>query len=126
MARQVGVDRSTVSLVLGGKAAGRVAPEVQATIRRVAEELGYRPDASARALRLGPAEALALVVPQATNPFFAPLLHGATLEATKAGVELVVVKRPEATKGFILLPQVVERSLAWLLRFRRLGRDLER
>ena len=50
------------------------------------------------------------------------------LEATQARVELIVVKRPEATKGFILLPKrwVVERSFAWLARFRRLGRDLER
>ena len=50
------------------------------------------------------------------------------LEATEVGVELVVVKRPEASKGFILLPRrwVVERSFAWLSRFRRLGRDLER
>ncbi len=50
------------------------------------------------------------------------------LDATDAGVELVVVKRPEATKGFILLPKrwVVERSFAWLARFRRLSRDLER
>lgn len=48
--------------------------------------------------------------------------------AAKAGVELVVVKRPGASKGFILLPKrwVVERSFAWLSRFRRLGRDLER
>jgi transposase len=50
------------------------------------------------------------------------------LQAAEAGVELIVVKRPEASKGFILLPRrwVVERSLAWLSRFRRLGRDLER
>lgn len=50
------------------------------------------------------------------------------LDATEAGVELIVVKRPEATKGFILLPKrwVVERSFAWLSRFRRLGQDLER
>lgn len=50
------------------------------------------------------------------------------LEATEAGVELIVVKRPEASKGFILLPKrwVVERSFAWFSRFRRLGRDLER
>jgi transposase len=43
-------------------------------------------------------------------------------------VELIVVKRPEASKGFILLPRrwVVECSFAWLSRFRRLGRDLER
>ncbi|MBZ9752231.1 IS5 family transposase [Deinococcus sp. HMF7604] len=52
----------------------------------------------------------------------------AALDVTQAGVKLVVVKRPEATKGFILLPTrwVVERSLVWLARFRRLGRDLER
>lgn len=50
------------------------------------------------------------------------------LEATEAGVELVVIKRSEAARGFILLPRrwVVERSFAWLSRFRRLGRDLER
>lgn len=50
------------------------------------------------------------------------------LEATEAGVKLIVVKRPEASKGFMLLPKrwFVERSFAWLSRFRRLGRDLER
>ncbi|GAA3996064.1 hypothetical protein GCM10022631_02980 [Deinococcus rubellus] len=49
-------------------------------------------------------------------------------QAAAAGVELIVVKRPEATKGFILLPKRwgVERSFAWVSRFRRLGRDLER
>ncbi len=49
-------------------------------------------------------------------------------DAADGGVELIVVKRPEATKGFVLLPKrwVVERSFAWLSRFRRLGRDLER
>lgn len=51
----------------------------------------------------------------------------AALDATEAGIELVV-KRPEAKKGFILLPKRwgVERSFAWLSRFRRLWRDLER
>ncbi len=50
------------------------------------------------------------------------------LEAVKAGVELKVVKRPQGTKGFIMLPKrwVVERSLSWMSRVRRLGRDLER
>ncbi|PYE55492.1 IS5 family transposase [Deinococcus yavapaiensis] len=50
------------------------------------------------------------------------------LDAANGGVELLVVKRPEASKGFILVPRrwVVERSFGWLSRFRRLGRDLER
>jgi transposase len=48
--------------------------------------------------------------------------------AAKQGIDLVVVKLPEAKKGFVLLPKrwVVERSFAWAARFRRLARDYER
>ena len=36
-----------------------------------------------------------------------------------------VVRRPEGAKGFVLLPKrwVIERTFAWLMRCRRLGRD---
>ena len=49
-------------------------------------------------------------------------------EAKAHGIELQVVKLPEAKKGFVLLPRrwVVERSFAWVARFRRLARDYER
>jgi len=50
-------------------------------------------------------------------------------EAAQAhGICLQVVKLPEATRGFVLLPKrwVVERSFAWKTRFRRLVRDYER
>jgi transposase len=48
--------------------------------------------------------------------------------ARDEGIELQVVKLPEAKKGFALLPRrwVVERSFGWLNRFRRLTRDYER
>jgi len=48
--------------------------------------------------------------------------------AEKNGIELMVVKLPEAKKGFVLLPRrwVVERSFAWSARFRRLAKDYER
>ena len=48
--------------------------------------------------------------------------------AAAHGIQLEVVKRPEATRGFVLLPRrwVVERSFAWMARFRRLARDYER
>jgi transposase len=44
------------------------------------------------------------------------------------GIELIVVRLPEAKKGFVLLPRrwVVERSFAWATRFRRLVKDYER
>ncbi len=52
----------------------------------------------------------------------------AAQDAQQHNVELIVVKLPEAKKGFVLLPKrwVVERSFAWLTRFRRLIRDYER
>ena len=44
------------------------------------------------------------------------------------GIRLEVVKLPTAKRGFVLLPRrwVVERSQAWMGRFRRLARDYER
>ena len=49
-------------------------------------------------------------------------------EAGQHGIELEVVKLPEAKRGFVLLPRrwVVERSFAWATRFRRLVKDYER
>lgn len=49
-------------------------------------------------------------------------------DAYEHDIELKVVKLPKAKKGFVLLPKrwVVERSFAWLNRFRRLARDYER
>jgi transposase len=48
--------------------------------------------------------------------------------AARHGVRLEVVKHTEVKRGFVLLPRrwVVERSLAWAARFRRLARDYER
>jgi transposase len=48
--------------------------------------------------------------------------------AAAHGIQLAVVKLPEAKRGFVLLPRrwVVERDFAWATRFRRLARDYER
>jgi transposase len=49
-------------------------------------------------------------------------------DAEAHGIRLEVVKLPTAKRGFVLLPRrwVVERSFAWVARFRRLARDYER
>jgi len=49
-------------------------------------------------------------------------------DAAQHGIQLEVVKLPDAKHGFILLPRrwVVERSFGWFSRFRRLARDYER
>lgn len=52
----------------------------------------------------------------------------AETDAAAQGIRLEVVKLPEAKRGFVLLPRrwVVERSFAWMAKFRRLARDYER
>jgi len=52
----------------------------------------------------------------------------ASQQADAHDINLVVVKLEEARKGFVLLPRrwVIERTFAWLGRFRRLARDYER
>jgi transposase len=52
----------------------------------------------------------------------------AAQDAKAHGMRLEVVKLPMAKRGFVLLPRrwLVERSFAWLARFRRLARDYER
>ena len=54
--------------------------------------------------------------------------ESAVEQANAESIQLEVVKHTEAKRGFVLLPRrwVVERTFAWLARFRRLARDYER
>ena len=83
VARAAGVSQSTVSLVLSGKSAGRISARTEEAVRRAAEELGYRPNMAARALRTGAARSVGLVVPGR----HAPVLRAH--DARRAGGRLV-------------------------------------
>ncbi len=91
VARHAGVSQSTVSLVLSGKSAGRVSARTEAAVRAAAEELGYRPNVAARALRTGTARTVGMVVTDVTHPFFGPVLRGAQVAAWKAGYAVALV-----------------------------------
>ena len=91
VARRAGVSQSTVSLVLSGKAPGRVSPATADAVRDAARQLGYRPNAAARALRSGTASAVGLVVSDVTHPFFGPTLRGAQRAAHQAGHVVVLI-----------------------------------
>jgi DNA-binding LacI/PurR family transcriptional regulator len=91
VARRAGVSQSTVSLVFSGKGRGRVSAATQEKVRGVARELGYRPNVAAQALRLGTSRAVALLVPDVTNPFFARVLRGAQRAAQEAGYTVALV-----------------------------------
>ncbi|HVA84723.1 MAG TPA: LacI family DNA-binding transcriptional regulator [Candidatus Saccharimonadales bacterium] len=77
VARIAGVSQATVSLVVTGKTQGRISDERRDRVLKIARELRYQPNASARSLRLGRAHTIALIVPNVANPFFASVLLGA-------------------------------------------------
>jgi len=91
VARCAGVSQSTVSLVFSGKGQGRVSEATAQRVRDCARELGYRPNVAAQALRLGASRAVALLVPDMTNPFFARVLRGAQRAAAAAGYIVILV-----------------------------------
>jgi DNA-binding LacI/PurR family transcriptional regulator len=91
VAREAGVSQATVSLVMSGKAAGRISAATAETVRRCARELGYRPNVAARALRSGAASAVGLVVSDVTHPFFGLTLRGAQRAAWEAGHVVVLI-----------------------------------
>jgi transposase len=62
----------------------------------------------------------------ANGGYQGPVFRGA-VEAAMAKLNVEIVKRSDQAKGFVLPPKrwVVERTLAWLNRCRRLAKDWE-
>jgi DNA-binding LacI/PurR family transcriptional regulator len=80
--------------VLSGKGQGRISARTEEAVRRAAEDLGYRPNVAARALRTGAARSVGLVVPDVTHPFFGKTMRGAQEAAWTAGYSVALVDVP--------------------------------
>ncbi len=93
IARRSGVSRSTVSYALSGKRA--VSESTRRRIQQVIEELDYRPNAAARALKEGRTRTLGLVIPPASGrlTFMQLDFVGAVMEAA-ANADLDVLLSP--------------------------------
>jgi DNA-binding LacI/PurR family transcriptional regulator len=63
VARRAGVSTATVSFVLNRDPRQKISEATQESVRRAAEELGYRPNAAARVLRTGRGNAVLLPLP---------------------------------------------------------------
>jgi LacI family transcriptional regulator len=74
VARLAGVSTATVSRALNGT--GQTAPATRRAIEAAVEQLGYRPNTIARSLVTKSTQAIALLLPDITNPFYAELVRG--------------------------------------------------
>lgn len=84
IAQHVGVSATTVSYVLSdGPAAARISPETRAKILKAAEELGYRSNHFARAMRTGDTKMLGVLGGRTEEPHVGRMIEG-TLDAADA------------------------------------------
>ncbi|MFT4217323.1 MAG: LacI family DNA-binding transcriptional regulator [Micropruina sp.] len=82
VARAAGVSRTTVSFVLNdAEQADNVSEATKARVRQAADQLGYRPDARARALAAQSTDWYGLLTEIVTAPFAAHIIRGAQDEA---------------------------------------------
>ena len=78
--------------------------------------LGYRPNQAARALRLGSPEMLGIVVPDATNLFFAGLTHEVELVAEERGLEVLSANANGSTaRERLLIEKFISRRVDGML-----------
>ncbi|MET3950799.1 LacI family DNA-binding transcriptional regulator [Arthrobacter sp. UYEF36] len=90
VARRAGVSIASVSRMLAGENVRSAE-----AIRRAIDDLGYRPNASARGLRLGKHHSIAVIVPDISNPYFAALVRGIEERAMTQGFRIIVASSDE-------------------------------
>ena len=96
IAAHMGISRATVTHVLNGRASEqRIRPETQSRVLEAAQALGYRANASARAIRAGRFGNIALI--QSTLGQYMPgeLLHGLTNAIARKDLQLVLTQVPD-------------------------------
>jgi LacI family transcriptional regulator len=74
VAAAAGVSAATVSQVYSGNRP--VKPKTRVLVERVARELGYRPSAIAKSLRVQRTDTVMIVIPDITNPFYPGFARG--------------------------------------------------
>lgn len=89
VAARSGVSIKTVSNVLRG-VPGKVSAGTAARVYAAIDELNYRPNLSARRLRRGHSDVIALAVPDLRNPYFAEVAAAMIGAAREAGYTLLI------------------------------------
>lgn len=92
VARAAGVHVSTASRVLNGTTDISIREETRERIIAAARELGYRPNAIGRSLKMATTGALGLLVPSLRNPVLSGIVRGAFQRAWERGFVLVVAE----------------------------------
>ncbi len=115
VAREAGVSRTTVSMVLSGSTAVVLADETRLRVKQAAERLGYRPNSAGRMLASGASKTIGLIV---SNPdlllvdgFIPPTLYAISKIAAGHGYNVLVESLPEETNDRAFSDLVLTRRI---------------
>ena len=107
VARRAGVSRSAVSRVFTPGASA--SPETAAKVRRAAEELGYRPNALARAVITGRSRIIGLVVAYLDNQFYPVALERLSNALQERGYHILIFTAGNLTEDISgILQELIE------------------
>lgn len=89
VAERAGVHPSTVSRALSA-GTNRVTADLVARVLAAAEELSYRPNRLARALRVSQSSSVGMLIPDILNPAYPPIVRGAEDALRPAGLSVLL------------------------------------
>ena len=114
IAREAGVSKSTVSLVLQGS--GLIRPETAVKVRKAIEDVGYVYNRGAANLRKAHSNVIGMVINDLTNPFFAELAVGMERVFQSAGVVPFIANTAEnPVRQEEVLKSMMEQGVAGLI-----------
>ncbi len=115
VATQAGVSTAVVSYVVNS-GPRNVAPATRERVLEAIKLLGYRPNAAARALKLGVSEIIALVISDNTNPFFAEYAQAVEKSAGERGLSVILTNSAlSRTRERHLVQKLVSRQVDGVL-----------
>jgi LacI family transcriptional regulator len=91
IARATGVHPATVSRALRGDGT-RVSAKTREVVRRVARDMGYRPNEAAATLRTRRTNLVGIIVSDLANPLFGPIVQGLEAELRRKGWMCLIVQ----------------------------------
>lgn len=113
IARELGISTALVSYVLNGREKEmRVGSDMAGRIRKVAGDLGYKPNLVARSLRRGSTMTIGLILADIANPFFGQLARVIEDEAGRFGYTVIFGSSDERKdKSALLMDTLTDRQV---------------
>ena len=97
IAQKLGVSIATVSRALHGSP--EIGQEMQQKVKTLAKDLNYRPNPFAQSLRKEAPKVIGVVVPNLVTHYYASVLDGIEVEATRAGYSVISANSHESAEA---------------------------